>query len=507
MTHWGRLDVAKPKRQWPTPSNRAPTQEFLVKRLINQLLGRTSMSVRRRPLWCPDLMVLEDRCTPSIAAALSHGSLIVSGTSDAGPAEAVTVRHVGADRYQVLDGTDDRGTFRVTRDLRVQLDSAAAGQVVRVDLAGDTLTGDLTARVGSGRVVVEVTNSAAAAARVNGNVKFTGGAGDQTFLLTPIYSPGASEPAASGTIEVRGDVRADSASGAGAGRDRLELGPNTTVREDVTARGVATVQVEGSVGGNVTSDAADTPGGAYFLIEGPVGGNVRAVAGSAPNDGFGFSGFLLDGAVGGNTSFHLTRGNADVTVAGPIGGNFTYAGAEGTSSGMFLIGDTAIGGSAVISYGGGEGTVNAVEAWEVDVEGSFVVINRGGGLTDVWLGIRYHTDPETGQPVPRLPSIGGGLVIALTGAGAENYVTLDLAPGSAPVGVFYAGGSGADYVMINGQNSYRAVVLTGGGNDTVEFAPDARVGAALIDFGTLPGEKVFVPPDTVDFPLVVRNYP
>jgi hypothetical protein len=43
------------------------------------------------------------------------------------------------------------------------------------------------------------------------------------------------------------------------------------------------------------------------------------------------------------------------------------------------------------------------------------------------------------------------------------------------------------------------IVNTGGGDDTVAFTPDARVGFALIDFGKKPGTKTWIPPSIIDF--------
>ena len=82
-------------------------------------------------------------------------------------------------------------------------------------------------------------------------------------------------------------------------------------------------------------------------------------------------------------------------------------------------------------------------------------------------------DDGYGYVVPG--TIGGNLNVHL--GDGNNYLGFNGATGSTLGGILnYHGGSGADTIEINGQNDFRMVVHTGGGDDTVAFAPDSRVG-------------------------------
>jgi hypothetical protein len=126
-------------------------------------------------------------------------------------------------------------------------------------------------------------------------------------------------------------------------------------------------------------------------------------------------------------------------------------------------------------------------------------VSSQSGSVDIGIGINFGGTGFAGV-------IGGGLNVHL--GDGTNSLTIDGADGSSIGGtVVYQGGAGADTLNVSGQNTFRLIAHTGGGNDTVAFARDASVAFALIDFGTGPGTKTWVPPTVIDFPLILLNYP
>ena len=102
--------------------------------------------------------------------------------------------------------------------------------------------------------------------------------------------------------------------------------------------------------------------------------------------------------------------------------------------------------------------------------------------------------------------IGGDLKIDL--GNGSNTFTFNGASGSTIGGkLTYSGGTGADTISISGQNTFKATIKTGGGNDTVAFAPDATLGSLDLDFGKIPGTKTWTPPTVISFPLKLKNFP
>ena len=81
----------------------------------------------------------------------------------------------------------------------------------------------------------------------------------------------------------------------------------------------------------------------------------------------------------------------------------------------------------------------------------------------------------------------------MNAGGGINSLAFDGVSGSTVGGTLtYIGGPGADTLTVSGQNAFRLVARMGGGEDTVAFAPDARVGSALIDFGPATGTKTLL---------------
>src|SRR5262245_19400511 len=432
----------------------------------------------------PSLEALEDRLTPTLSVLSLGSTLSITGTPTAGPAQPMLVQGVGGDNFQVLDGTADLGTFHAARDLRLDLSSVADGTRVQVDLAGDSLPGSLAVNVGSGNPVVEVLSSTGTGT-VGGDVLFNGGSGTEDFLLGSRRG---------GALQVGGNVRAASVPVTVPIEDYFVIFPRVEVHGNVsTTRLTYTEILSATVDGNVSAQAIDTPGGIGLEVDGTVHGNVTATGGAtAP----GFFSFANVGNVDGNVTLDLTDGFVVVNAFGSIGGNLRVSAADGVSTAAFLEG--TVGGSAFLDLGGSAGTFSNVELTGT-VAGSMSVSSRSGSV-DVAIGINI----EEGTGFAGV--IGGGLNVHL--GGGANGLTIDGADGSSVGGtVVYVGGTGADAVAISGQNSFRLIVHAGGGNDTVSFAPDARVAFALIDFGPGPGTKTWVPPAVIDFPLVLLNYP
>ena len=432
------------------------------------------------PRFRPTAVRLEDRLTPSLSAGLAAGTLTVTGTPNAaGPAQ---VRWTGADQYEVADGQTVVGTYAVTGGLTVTL---ATGSV-QVDLGGDTLPGSVLVDLGTGNGGGTVTSSAGAAVVVGG-VRFNGGAGLERFALT------VADKAA---VEVRGSVSADSVPVTTFLEDSFFLGAGVTVRGSLTTRRITYNAVSGEVAGDVTALGLDTPGGVGNSYDGKIGGNLLSTGGAT----LGYSYQYLFGTVGGSVTLTNEQGYMFVNTGGKVGGSLRYTAGAAASSGAYIGGSVAK--SLTVDLGGGTGTTSGTVYLEDLTVGGGTVVRGRNTTTNIVVGETF-TDGETGE-VFRIPAdLRGGLLVQL--GNGTNSLTIDPDAGNKIGGVLmYVGGTGADTVKVGGTSTARLFVLTGGGNDTVAFAPGAKVSSAVIDFGAAPGKKAYVPP-TVSFPLVVTR--
>ncbi len=245
-----------------------------------------------------------------------------------------------------------------------------------------------------------------------------------------------------------------------------------------------------TIGGNLT---LHRNGGGYVSMQG------TAITGSASLDVLGGSPTTFNGVddsaqVGGDLKVHMDQG------------------------GFLSMQYASVGGSARVDLGQATGLTNGFSLWDSTVGGSLNVSSDAslyfglGGDDFLPSSIGGDATVRSGDGDDNL-SIGGIVTIAgdlsLHLGGGNNNLGIDGTFGAPTVGgaVRVWSGAGADTINIAGSNTFRLIAHTGGGDDTVAFAPDARVASALIDFGDQPGNKSWVPPTVIDFPLVLKNYP
>jgi hypothetical protein len=453
---------------------------------------------RRQPIMrqslVPQLDALEDRTVPSLSVVSSHGDLIITGTPTAVGDDLTLVQHVGNDNYQVIDSffldPIDLGTYRVTGDIVVSLDSKDGGFII--ELAGDVLPGKITidvglfdpdpnsfdpTLVGNGLFGIPV-----GPAKVTKDVTFIGRSGTDRFDIFAFPD----------TLEIGGNVRARSAAAPAFepnfGGPGFGITAAVVVHGNMTVTGFTSVDIESGlnaivVAGNVDVSVPVAPFvsfGPVFL--GDIAGNVSLNGGVGVGTGQVFN-------VGGNVALNLTHDSVSIETF-DITGNLRVSATPNVSARVTMRG--AIGGSAFLDLGGSANTFSKVDLIGT-ISGSMNVTSNSGSV-NVNIGTPFNTPS----------AISGNLNLHL-GDGSNS---LTIHAGSEIGGnVNYHGGTGADTVRINSRSTFRLVVHSGGGGDTVAFAPNARVAFALIDFGTGPGTKTWVPPSVIDFPLILLHFP
>jgi hypothetical protein len=475
----------------------------------------------------PQLQSLEARETPALVAHFDGASLLLTGTPSAGPSDALLVRNVGGDNYRVTDGTQELGTYRVTTDLRIRL--ARFDTRVGVDLGGDTIGGDVLLDVGAGDTdpttpATVTVNSETGSARVAGDVTFRGGSGQESFVLGT---------ATGATIEIGGRVRVFCNAVTTPVEDAFILHRGVSVRGDVNTSRITYTTVNGTVGGDLTANAADSPGGMGFTLNGTVGGSVVATGGATAADTATASYFSFArvsgridgdvrvnvtggrsrvaflGVVGGNVRvglggdgtvglYGLIDGDLVVAAAGPsavvdmsgeVGGAFRFSGGGQTSSNVYLSGN--VGGSVMADLGGSTATrATFVLSGDSDlgtgVIGGSVTVRSRAGTNLVQIGSPDEFPLDGGGRVTFPALIAGDLRIDL--GNGTNTFTFYGATGSTVGGwLVYTGGTGGDAITVTGRNTFPATIRTGGGRDVVTLLAGATLGPTTIDFGTTPG--------------------
>lgn len=450
-------------------------------------MSRSRLQSRFRPT----LECLEGRLAPAVNVALTGGSLLITGVPAAGPTEALQVQGLGEDLYQVLDGTIDHGTYRVSGDIRLRLDSV--NNDVFIDLAGDTLPGSLLVDLGRGDRdlasfnAVYLTNTWGVG-RVARDVSLSGGSGGEYFNIFGI-------PEFDAFLEIGGNVQVSSAPVVTPYEDTFRLDPGVTIEGSVTSFRLTHTLISGAtILGNLTVDAGTTPTGLDLLMDGTVRGAV-GVTGGATSPAFSSS-VLLTGSVAGSVNVQLTTGAATVTHLGTIGRSFMLNASDRVSAAVELRGPIA--GSALVNLGGSATTTSRLTL-ATSLGGSAHISSRSGQV-DVTIG---H-DPGDGSLHP--VTLGDNLVVNL--GGGSNHFTFNGIVGVRGNGNFsYLGGRGSDIVEIAGVRARNIRISTGGGDDTVQFTGFARGSRAVIDFGPGAGARTWVPPVIIELAITLVNYP
>jgi hypothetical protein len=198
---------------------------------------------------------------PALTVLAAHGDLTLTGTPTA--TTVLEVQNVGGNNYQVTDGSTDLGTYQVTHDIRLRLDSI--DNDVLVDLAGSTLPGSVLIDIGSGDRDPSTLNSvkltsSSAGGKVLGDVTFNGGSGEEGWAL-------------GGALEVSGKVRATSVPVTAAIEDSFLEDKGVTVHGSLTTTRLSYTLIAGVVDGNVTAQTTDSPAGMGLEVSGTIHGH------------------------------------------------------------------------------------------------------------------------------------------------------------------------------------------------------------------------------------------
>ncbi len=485
----------------------------------------------RRPSFVPQFARLEDRVVPALAVAYNGESLALTGTPavsgypfdedffDFNYSKIVQVKHVSDHNYKVTDGTLNLGTYHVTGNISVKLPKFDT--YVQIDVAGDALPGNVSVDLGAGDTDpstdsgAQVINSAGPGG-VLGNVSFKNGAGTEGFAVLGRYEYDEDfNVVASHPIDIGGNVTVAGKAVATPVEDFFTL-DNGTIHGNLSTSRITYTQSFGEVLGDVTANGVDSPGGVGNFIGGRVHGNV-SIAGGATAPGY-FSYTYLVGQVDGDATVKALGGSFAASMEGDLGGNFKFSAGPTASSSVGIYG--SVGGNAKIDLGGsskssanffvggfvggfiGDFTYEGGPAAEIG--GSLTVTSTAGTNTVTVGSASKGSFGDTSYEFDYAAAIAGSVKIDL-GNGTNSFSVTSLPQSEIGGKVTYQGGSGKDVVTINGQADYALAVNTGGGDDTVAFGTDARVGSAVIDFGKLPGVKVWTPPAVIDFPLKLKN--
>lgn len=271
----------------------------------------------------PDLLALEAREVPALNLFYNGADLLLTGTPTAGAAAFLSVQNTGNSNFQVTDGALNLGTYHVTRDLTLRLNRFDTN--VSVDLNGGTLGRNLSIDVGAGdtdpataATVSLVTN--AANARVNGDVTFRGGSGQERFVIVTVDE--GETP-----MDIGGSVRVLAAPVFTPIEDTFVLGAGATVHGNVSTSRVTYTTISGTVDGDVTANTTDSPGGMGFEVTGTgvVHGDVTATGGATAASTattLYYSYARMNGRTDGDLRYNITSGWALTSMRGKLGGDF-----------------------------------------------------------------------------------------------------------------------------------------------------------------------------------------
>jgi hypothetical protein len=369
----------------------------------------------------PSLEPLEDRWCPTVTAAVNSGVLTVAG-SPAASTDTVLVKETAAGTFEVDDGSTviASGLTGVTS---VKLSLTGATDVIDVDLGGNTLSGNLSAALGTTATTLTVADGT-----ISGKLAVSGqGSADSVT----VGSTGT-------TLTVARDSSINLGSQAGNSATILS---GATFSDDLFIA-AASVTVHGTVGGNldVSGTAAGGGCGGGFGFFGGFAGHCAR--GSASSSVSGSTSLTLGstGSVGGNLDFSANGTSDSVDIAGKVSGSLKVK-MTGTTETATLESTASVGRAdftfgngtdtltlaGTIGASGGTGTVLTVTAGSggntVSILDSAVVngnakLKLGSGTNAVSL---HDSATVTGTFALR-----AGTATTFHGATQTNHATLDL---------------------------------------------------------------------------------
>jgi hypothetical protein len=430
----------------------------------------------RSRLW---LEQLENRLVPSLTVQSFGGSLFVSGL----PTGNVLLTETAPNAFQVMDGTQNLGTFAHISNVNLNLINHQ-NKSVNINLNGNTLTGNLFINEGLGDTTSNAANGTGIfGGRIGGSLTVVGGAGEEE-VVPGLQVTSAPPFAVAIGLSVGGDIIFNARSNlAPFAFNVLDTGilfgagaPTVTVGGSIQATFVDAVAVgqNTTVGKNLTATAAPAEGNGFLGVAGTVRGSVQATFGNGP------AGNTLDllptGVIGGSLQASLGDGPAIVLLeaGSTVGTNASISSGAGNDS--FSVADQ-INGNA--SFNGGDGN-DSITLSAATVFGNLSV-TEGGGNDSVTIDGTFNGNMNV--------TLGNG----------NDTVTIGSNPGGT---LFWNSGNGNDSVTFgdatNVPGTWNVNMRFGTGNDTLTLAgtgtvatPNALTG--FIDFGGPPGGNSFDP--------------
>jgi hypothetical protein len=381
----------------------------------------------------PALEPLEDRWCPTVTTAVNNGLLTVAGTP-AASTDTILVKETAAGTFEVDDGgaVIASGLTGVTN---VKLALTGATDVINVDLGGNTLSGNLSAALGTTATTLTVSDGT-----ISGKLAVSGqGSAD----AVTVGGTGT-------TLTVARNSSINLGSQAG---NSVSVLSGVTFSDDLFIA-AASVTVNGTVGGNLDVNSIFGGGGCggggfggfggFARFAWPAGGGSCGSSSSSTSSSTSVSSSLTLGStssVGGNLSFSAGGTSDSVDIAGKVTGSARVK-LTGTTETATLESTASIGSRADFTFGngtdmltlagtigasGGTGTVLTVTAGSgansLSILDSAVVngsakVNLGSGANTVSL---HDTATITGTF-----TLKAGTGTTLHGSTQTNHATLDL---------------------------------------------------------------------------------
>jgi fibronectin-binding autotransporter adhesin len=365
----------------------------------------------------PSLEPLEDRWCPTVTASVTNGVLTVAG-SPAAATDTVLVKETAAGTFEVDDGSTviASGLTTVTS---VKLGLTGATDIIDVDLGGNTLSGNLSAALGTTATTLTVADGT-----ISGNLAVSGqGSADSVT----VGGTGT-------TLTVAKDSSINLGSQAG---NSVTVLSGATFSDDLFIA-AASVTVNGTVGGNldVSSTAAGgSCGGGFGFFRGFAGHGAHGSASSSSSLTLGST-----GSVGGNLDFSANGSSDSVDIAGTVSSSLKVK-LTGTTETATLE-STASVGKADFTFGNGTDTLTlAGTIGASGGTGTVLSVTAGGGANTVsildsavingsaWVKLGSGTNAVSlhdSATVTGTFALKAGTATTLHGSTQTNHATLDL---------------------------------------------------------------------------------
>ena len=378
----------------------------------------------------------EDRTVPAILIDLNGaGQLTAVREPATGQIDEVTLSVVPGNRINVMEGSADKGTFPVAKNLRIALETHSSFLGNRLLLNDNVLKTNLRVDLRGMATELDVIGGTTGWATIDGNIHVTGGEGPQLFLF------GAFGMATPYVTNVTGSITVD-----------LGPGGNPPIPDAFGTVGRPPAPSSANVNGNVT-----VRNSTIFVWAGHVGGNLT-VDSPKPIDQLVFLGnYNRPMSVGGNVSIRT-----------------------GTGKDLVAFQATRVDHNATVNTGGGDDMVQfAVGENDPDNIGFNDVpamiagrlsVNLGDGNDRAFFGADSQTTPGQTNPL----TVGGSMIVD-AGAGNDLLVFPDLRVNGSLISIRASDGSDQVFVAKVIAPEARLAIDLGDDPDMFTFTDQATV--------------------------------